>query len=47
MHAVHQRLLKFLRTISIAELVQPDSNWARQLEGLAAPAERGGPAASV
>jgi len=39
MHVVHQRLLHFLRTISLAELVQPDANWAKQLEALGMPPE--------
>jgi hypothetical protein len=46
MHIIQQRLLKFLRTISLAELVQPDVNWARQLESLATPAEPGAPTAA-
>ena len=36
MHLVHERMLKFLRTISVAELVQPDANLARPLEALSA-----------
>ena len=33
MHAIHHRLLRFLRTISLAEMVQPDSCWIDQVEG--------------
>jgi Rrf2 family protein len=47
MHIVHQRLLKFLRTISVAELVQPEANWAKQLEALGRMPEGHQPAASV
>jgi Rrf2 family protein len=36
MHAVNHRLLRFLRTISVAELVQPDSAWMDQIEGAGA-----------
>jgi len=47
MHVIHQRMLKFLRTISVAELVQLDANWTRQLDGLATAAEPDAPTASA
>jgi hypothetical protein len=41
MHAINHRLLRFLRTITLAELVQPDSFWIKQGEGAGKPAPLG------
>ena len=41
MHAINQRLLRFLRAISLAELVQHDSIWMKQGEAQGVPVTLG------